>query len=279
MALNQDAIGKNIGSVVKEYTWKDVVLYALGVGAGFSEIEYCYEKNLKVLPSFAVSTIIDFFFETGINSNSNLAGLLHGEQELTFHEPFPVEGTLTTNGKITNYYDKGKDKGAIIKAESETYHSNGKKLFTGVITIFSRLDGGFGGENFHGKPVDFPTRDPDHVVMATPSKDQPLLYRLSGDVFQLHVDQEFAEMCSFKRPIMHGLCTHGYACRALIQSLTPGTPEKVKRLDCRFSGVLYPGTPIKTLIWNTGKGKAVWRTINGETNDLVIDNGVFEYDC
>ena len=30
MALNPNARGKKIGPVVKEYTWRDVILYALG---------------------------------------------------------------------------------------------------------------------------------------------------------------------------------------------------------------------------------------------------------
>jgi len=38
--------------MTKPYTWKDAVTYALGVGAGFSELQYCYEKDLKVLPGF-----------------------------------------------------------------------------------------------------------------------------------------------------------------------------------------------------------------------------------
>ena len=55
MALNLDAIGKRIGPFTKDYTWKDAVLYALGVGAGFSDLDYCYEKNLKVIPSFGIN--------------------------------------------------------------------------------------------------------------------------------------------------------------------------------------------------------------------------------
>jgi hypothetical protein len=62
MALNVEAIGKPIDPIKRYYTWKDVVLYALGVGAGFSELNYCYEKNLKIIPSFSIAMIFDFFF-------------------------------------------------------------------------------------------------------------------------------------------------------------------------------------------------------------------------
>jgi NAD(P)-dependent dehydrogenase (short-subunit alcohol dehydrogenase family) len=90
------------------------------------------------------------------------------------------------------------------------------------------------------------------------------------------VDPEFARMAGFDKPIMHGLCTHGFACRALIASLCPGQPELVRRFDCRFSKPLYPGVPIETQIWKTSDGKAVWRTVNAETGDVVIDRGVCE---
>ncbi len=277
MALNLEAMGKPIDPVSKDYTWKDVVLYALGVGSGSSELEYCYEKRLKVLPSFSIAAIFDFLAHIGVTSNVNLAGILHGEQRLIFHHPIPTEGTLTTQGKITHYYDKGAEKGALVVAESDTYHSNGQKLFTSIMTIFSRLDGGFGGDNAPKEAVVFPDRAPDFMVDAHPSENQPLIYRLSGDIFDLHVNPDFAKMAGFEKPIMHGLCTHGYACRALIQSLVPGASEKVRRMDCRFTKTLYPGVPIQTLIWKTGEGKAVWRTLNARTGAVVMDNGVFEY--
>ena len=277
MALNLDAIGKKIGPFTKDYTWKDAVLYALGVGAGFSDLDYCYEKDLKVIPSFGITTMYDLMPQLVATSSVNLSGVLHGEQELIFHNPIPPEGILTTVGAITHYYDKGREKGALVVAEFETFHSNGDKLFTSIVTVFSRLDGGFGGENAPAKEVVFPERAPEFVVEGKPTEDQPLIYRLSGDVFQLHVDQDFAEMAGFEKPIMHGLCTHGYACRALIDSLVPGEPEKVRRLECRFKRPLYPGMPIKTVIWQTDKGKALWKVINVETKEVVIDNGLFEF--
>jgi len=276
MALNMEAIGEKIGPFTKTYEWKDVVLYALGVGAGFDELDYVYERNLKVIPTFASSMIFDFFLQVAVASNLNVAGVLQGEQDLIFHNPLPPSGTMTTDGKITHYFDKG-SKGALIIAESDTRHVSGKKLFTSIITLFSRLDGDFGGQAAPQQIVEFPAGEADYVVEASPSPKQPLIYRLSGDIFPLHVDPEFARMVGFEKPIMHGLCTYGFACRALMSSLTPGHPEEVRRIACRFAQALYPGEPIKTLIWKTGEGKTVWRTINAKTGDIVIDRGIFEY--
>jgi NAD(P)-dependent dehydrogenase (short-subunit alcohol dehydrogenase family)/acyl dehydratase/putative sterol carrier protein len=276
MALNLESIGKKIGPFKKTYSWKEPVLYALGVGAGFSDLEYCYEKDLKVLPSFGIVTLYDFMPYLAEESNVNLAGILHGEQELIFYNPIPTEGTLITEGAITHYYDKGKGKGALILAEFDTSHSNGQRLFTSIVTVFARLDGGFGGPEAPKQEVLFPDRSPDFEVLATPPDDQPLIYRLSGDIFALHVDKEFAKMAGFEKPIMHGLCTHGYACRALIQHLVPGRPEKVRRMFCRFRSPLYPGITLKTQIWKEEEGKALWRVVNASTGEAVIENGLFE---
>ncbi|MBW2283295.1 MAG: SDR family NAD(P)-dependent oxidoreductase [Deltaproteobacteria bacterium] len=277
MALNLDAVGKPIGPLTKDYTWKDAVLYALGVGAGFDELEYCFEQQLKVVPSFSIASVFEFLAEAALSSNANLAGILHGEQDILFHAPIPKEGTLTTEGAITHMYDKGADKGALVIAEADTYHSSGQKLFTSIFTLFSRKDGGFGGEPGPSETVEFPDREPDFEEKADPGKDQPLLYRLSGDVFQLHVDPEFAKASGFEMPIMHGLCTHGYACRAVIKNLFPGEPERMTRFRVRFSRTLYPGIPIVTQIWKLEDGKAVFRTLNAESGEVVIDGGIVEW--
>ncbi|MDQ1336109.1 MAG: hypothetical protein QG552_3059, partial [Thermodesulfobacteriota bacterium] len=277
MALNLNAVGKEIGPVSKEYNWKDVVLYALGVGAGFDELEYCYEHQLKVIPSFSIASVFEFLAEVGMSSNADLSGILHGEQDIIFHNPIPIEGTLTTEGVITHMYDKGAGKGALVVATADTYHSNGSRLFTNIFTIFCRKDGGFGGDPGPSASFELPNRAPDFEELARSNPDQPLIYRLSGDIFQLHVDPAFARASGFEKPIMHGLCTHGFACRAVIKHLFPGEPERMTRFHVRFSRTLYPGVPMKTQIWKVDEGKALFRTLNAETGEVVIDQGIVEW--
>jgi NAD(P)-dependent dehydrogenase (short-subunit alcohol dehydrogenase family)/acyl dehydratase/putative sterol carrier protein len=277
MALDLGSIGTTIGPVVKGYDWKDLSLYALGVGAGFEDLDYCYEDRLKVIPSFGIASIFDFLMRAVVTSKADLAGILHGEHEIVFHQPIPTSATLSTTGKITKIYDKGAGKGAVVIAESDTVDAEGVTLFTNVFTLFSRLDGGFGGENAPSQAFAFPDREPDFVEEATPPTDQPLVYRLSGDVFALHVNPDFARQSGFERPIMHGLCTLGYATRALVKHLVPGEPERLTRLKVRFSRTLYPGLPIRTLIWKVGENAAVYRTVNAATGDVVLDRGAVEW--
>jgi len=277
MPLDQRAIGRPIGPMTETYGWKDVVLYALGVGAGFDELDYVWEDRLKVLPSFSIASILPFLREVVALAKPDLSGILHAEQDIVFHGPIPTGGELTSEGAISAYYDKGAEKGAIVEAIADTWHSQGQKLFTNTFRLFCRRDGGFGGPDTPKEAVEFPTREPDFTEDAAPSKDQPLLYRLSGDEFRLHVDPAFAKAAGFEMPIMHGLCTHGYACRAVIKQLFPGEPGRMSRLKVRFSRTLYPGTPIQTRIWKLEEGRALFRVVNAENGDVVIDRGLVEW--
>lgn len=277
MALIVEAVGKKIGPFSRSYGWKDIILYALGVGAGVEDLGYCYEKDLKVIPTFGAAMTFEIVWRLVALGNLDLAGVLHGEHAMVFYDPIPPDGTLITEGALTDCYDKGREKGAVVVAELNTRHSNGRRLFTSRATMFARRDGGFGGSDAPKKKTpQFPDRAADAEMLAEPPPSQPLVYRLSGDTFPLHVDAEFARSAGFDGPIMHGLCTLGFACRALISRFSPGEPGIVRRISCRFTSPLYAGIPIKTLIWELAEGRALWKVVRASDGGVVIDNGLFE---
>jgi len=277
VALTLEVVDRRIGPFTLNYGWKDVVLYALGVGAGFAEIDYCYEKALKVIPTFAAVVLGDFTSRLAAVSGFNPSGVLHGEQEFLFHRPIPPEGNLVTEGAIRHCYDKGRGRGALVVAEFDTRQAGGQRLCTSVVTMFARRDGGFGGPDVPKKPLSFPERPPDAEVEVVPAVDLPLIYRLCGDTFALHVDAEAARTAGFEKPIMHGLCTLGHACRALIGCLNPGAPEKMRRIACRFVSPLHAGTAIRTLIWKGSGARALWRVVRASDSSVVIDRGICEF--
>ncbi|MCB9637450.1 MAG: SDR family NAD(P)-dependent oxidoreductase [Myxococcales bacterium] len=272
MALNLQSIGQRLGPFERDYEEKDAILYALGVGAGFDELSYVYEDGLKVIPTFGIAAIFGFLGEVLAASKADITGILHGEQELVFFRPIPPQGKLVTTGSITDIYDKGPGKGAVVIARSLTRDAQGRKLFESVFTLFCRRDGGFGGKNVPTESFSLPDRAPNMIERSSPSPEQPLLYRLSGDLFALHVDPEFARSSGFEKPIMHGLCTYGYACRALIKHLAGGDISKLRRFKGRFSRPLYPGEPIETRIWKDGD-EAVFQVVHAESGEVLIDRG------
>lgn len=273
-----EVVGKRIGPLVREYTPKDAALYAVSVGAGPSEPAWATEEGGQVLPTFAMATVFDFFWEVAGAASLTPAGVLHGEQDLTFHRPLPVEGRLSAEGRITAVHDLGPGKGAVVRAEMTGRDADNRRLFTGQCAIVGRLDGGFGGSPPPKTASPIPEHAPDSVVTDRPAVNQPLIYRLTGDRFPLHSDPDFARQAGFERPIMHGMGTLGFACRALIREMSPKEPRAgwVRRLACRFRRPLYPGRPIETRIWRTGEASAVWQTAAADNGEVVIDHGIIE---
>jgi acyl dehydratase len=274
----KQALEAQLASSGSSWNQDTVILYHLGIGAGADkaldprELTYTYEKDLKVIPSFAVippagglATLM-----TVPGMEINLALVLHGEQEIEIHEPIPAAGSIESFPRITGIYDKGKAALIILEVVSKM---DGEPLFTNRYSIFARGEGGFGGEP-GPKAGDLPPeRDPDLVIESPTRGDQALLYRLSGDMNPLHCDPEFAQMAGFDRPILHGLCSYGVVCKAVVDNLLGGDVTRVARYKARFAGILFPGETIVTRLWR--QGEEVFIEARAKERDTpVITNSV-----
>jgi len=129
-----------------------------------------------------------------------------------------------------------------------------------------RADGGFGGTPAPHQPSLIPEQPPDAVARFATDRRAALIYRLSGDLNPLHSDPEAANQAGFKRPILHGLASYGVAGVAVSRALGR-SPAEVARLDCRFSGVVFPGDELSFRIWRTQEG-AVFQAFVGERKTL-----------
>ncbi len=253
------AIGAELPAQSFSWTASDVQLYQLGVGAGVNsldprELHYVLEDRLQVLPTFA--TVAANFHATDAPKVSfpgveiDLARVVHGRQEVTVHRPIPVAGSATTRTRISDIYDKGK--AAVIIQEWETVDADGTPLWTTRSGIFAHGEGGFGGERGPSEKIEVPEREPDHVVESPILPQQALLYRLCGDRNPLHADPEFAKAAGFDVPILHGLCSYGVACKAVVDAALDGDTSRVASFGVRFAGVLLPGETLRTRIWRDG---------------------------
>lgn len=252
------ALGATLSAGESKWGADNVILYHLGIGAGAGkatdakELEYTYEARLKVLPSFAVIPI--FGSMGGLGSvpgiDINFMMVLHGEQDVEIHRPIPVSATIESESKVVGLYDKGK--AALIVLEVTSKEKGGAPLFTNRFSIFARGEGGFGGESGPKAGNLAPDRAPDVEVESPTVSHQALLYRLSGDKNPLHIDPDFAKMGGFDTPILHGLCSYGIVCKAVVDTLLDGAVDKVARYQARFAGVVFPGETIVTSMWKEG---------------------------
>jgi len=252
-------IGKKYGPISFEYTWKDVVLYALGIGASQAEeLPFIYENakgGLRVFPSFSVVMGIGLFIELYKDMKVDLSRFIHGEQAIKLYRPIPPEGKTLIEGGITNIYDKVK--GALIVCRVKVMTEEGDPLAETESGIFYVGEGGFCGDPGPKAEVLEPPKGtkPDFTVSCFIPENQATLYRLSGDLNPLHVDPDFAKRGGFPRPILHGLCTYGHAVRAILYKACDGDVGRFKEFKARLSGVVYPGESLVTEGWRDKGGR------------------------
>jgi acyl dehydratase len=270
------ALGAQLGEGKYAWTKDQVILYHLGIGAGVpatdrGELEYTYEKNLKVLPSYGVIPVFGALGGLGTvpGLTFNFAMLLHGEQDIEIHQPIPPEATVTSSGRVAEIWDKGK--AALVVLEVKTKDEAGKPLFTNRFSLFLRGEGGFGGESGPKAGNEAPSRAPDGVVTSTTLPQQALIYRLSGDKNPLHADPDFAKMGGFDKPIIHGLCSYGIVCKAIVDKVLGGDVTKVARYQARFAGVGFPGETYLTSYWKEGD-KILVQAKSKERDAVIISN-------
>jgi len=279
MGLNLDMVGKKSDPVPFTYDKDRVILYALGIGAGVEELDFVYEKDLRVFPTFAVVPFIPTLLSSFVPMvKLNLLAVLHGEQKIVLHKLIPTSGTIHTTTRWDSLYDKG-DKGATINISFETRDENGDLLFENKAVVMDRSAGNFGGDRGPKSEIIVPPegKDPDFRVEYATTKDQCALYRLSGDKNPLHIDPEFAGKGGFDRPILHGLCSFGFAGRAILHSVCGSDPARFKSFSVRFMNVVYPGDTLITEGWKRDTGAYIIQT---KTRDgrVVLGNAEAEVD-
>ena len=283
------ALGHTFEPQVSSYDERDLALYALGIGHGKdpsdeSELQYVYEnygKGFVADPTFAVIPSIRLVFENakkGVNApglNYGFDRVLHGEQYTEVKRPLPPNAKLTHKARVKDIFDKGKN--ALVVMEIKSYDEAGEELIHNELTTFVRGAGGWGGDRGPSADINVaPTRAPDQVIEEKIGENQTLLYRLSGDTNPLHVDPEFAKAFGFPRPILHGLCTFGFAGRHVIKAFAKNDPRFFKSIKVRFSESVFPGETLVTEMWKEGDEKIIFRCKVKERDKVCISNAAIE---
>jgi len=261
MPINYDEL-MALKNLDQRYSYGDreVMLYAYGIGMGADpmdekELAFVNEgtaipRPLKVVPTFA--SVAAWGASPG-EMNLNRVMVVDGERDITFHRPLPVAEKLLVDSRVLAVFDKGKDKGAVIRHQTVLKNEKGEQLATLVASRFARGDGGFGGPS-DGAPEahKVPSRSPDRSIDISTRPDQALVYRLCGDRNPLHSDPEFARRAGFPRPILHGMCTFGITCRGILQTYADYDPAAFKQHAARFSSPVYPGETVTLDLWKDG---------------------------
>ena len=289
-------IGTGTGSRMMHYTWRDIALYALSVGAKKTDLPYIFEKSkdFKALPTFGVipylnSILIDPIPHAPHAPNEvvrdyvirqldgKVPNCLHMGMEVLVHDQIdPCEGTLLIEDVLDNVYDRGEGKGVVAAVRMEVYNRAGKPLCTLKSNHYIGAFGGFGGPRFDSGAVAFPDRAPDYEVTDYLDDNQAVLYRLMGDTNDVHIDPEVSGRFGYEMPFMQGLGTYGFAVRMGIQEIIPYQPERITRLSVQMRAVTFPGQNVIFRGWELSPGKVGFKLLS-QDGKALLDNGIMEF--
>jgi acyl dehydratase len=221
--------GTSLGTRTATYQEKDAILYALAVGAAASELDLVFERQLRVLPTFALTLglwVADAVSELGAFVP---AEALHGSQQLVVHRALPRAAEVAVTGRVKNVWDTGRH--AIIDVQADSDY------FSAIYSVVLLKRGGFGGPTppRAAHPGQF---SPAGSIAVMPQA--AALYRLTGDRHLIHIDPSAAAAAGFDRPILHGLATLGMTARHLAGE-SGSHPADLRSLSARFVAPVFPG--------------------------------------
>lgn len=274
--IDMARVGTIVGPTRISWTELDTMSYALAVGAGSAdpgaEREYTTDNSeglsLMALPTMA--TVLGDHLLGYPLDGLDLTRMVMGYSSIELFRPLPVASKAMLSRRLRAIYDKGS--GALLEIETECLASDGTPLFRSIQAPFLRDAGGFGGERGPSGQWDCPARPADASSAQLTRRDQPLFYRLQGDRHPLHSDPAYAAKAGFPRPIMHGLCTLGFAVRANIAFLGIKA-DRIRSVHARFAAPTFPGATIETSHWR--EADRVWFRSFADGR-VVLDHGVIE---
>jgi len=264
-----------------DYDVRDVLLYAVGVGA--SDLRFIYERHpaFSVFPTFPIR-----WSGAGLKPEESAIPRSPGpltidaERRIDILRPLPVSGRVEIVSRLRAVHPKGRGS-AIVETESEVRLENGAAAARLVNASFRRGVNEVGDiEPFEGagqsafSPVVYPEREPDLQIRVPVAADRANVYRLSGDYNPLHIDPDAARFGGFPAPILHGLCTLGHASDALLRELAGSDPQAFGSLRLRFVSPVYPGEELTVRVWREAQGEYLFDALSGERR--VLGNGSFQ---
>ena len=286
--INDEAVRNwDFGPITQQYTQRDSMLYALGIGMGADpmdegELRFVFEKELQAVPTMATVLGSPGFWWKDARTGADWVKLVHGEQEVQLFRPLPVAAAIAATNKVISITDKGEGKGAIAVIERELRdEKTGEVLAKGRNVSFLRGDGGFSAKGGRSDPgpeplPGVPDRPADIEVSLPTLERQALIYRLSGDYNVLHADPAVAKAAGFARPILHGLCTYGMAVHALLRTVCKYDASRIRRVATRFTSPVTPGETVRFEFWDGGHGRFHLRANVDSRKAVVLNNGLIE---
>jgi acyl dehydratase len=279
MALPLDKLGTTYGPATTVIEADRARAYA----AATNDPNPAYEAGKVAPPVFGVVPVWPTMFEAvgAVVPPEAAMFIVHGEQDMHFHQPLVPGRSLTTGAEAFSARVGGSGTRFTVKVTSDDTDS-GEPVLTQYVTLFVRgmSDGESGGPDKPGH--DFPEAAREHLVgthSVHVDDDQTFRYRdASGDTMPIHVDEDFAKSVGLPGIIAHGLCTMAMCSQSVIATVAGGDPTRLRRLAVRFAANVFPGHDVETSIYEAGDrdGATVYAFEATSQGEIVVKHGLAE---
>jgi acyl dehydratase len=278
MAVDLSQLGKPSEPTVSAIDAVRTVAYA----AATNDPNPRYTSGELAPPVFGVVPVFEALTagSAGLVPEQYVFFIVHGEQDMHFHQPIRPGTTLSTT--VTPLSVRVGGSGTRITMLTESVDADsGDPVVTQYFTIFVRTmsDGESAGPDKPGH--DFPEAARSAPVGAPfvvhVDDDQTFRYRdASGDQMPIHVDEGFAKSVGLPGIIAHGLCTMAMTSQAVVQQVCGGDPTRLKRLAVRFAANVFPGNDVEVQLYDAGTtadGRHAYAFEATSKGDVVVKNG------
>ncbi|KAF8323935.1 hypothetical protein DL93DRAFT_2162040 [Clavulina sp. PMI_390] len=288
----EKVVGYEYPAIPVAWTTRDLLLYAVGIGARKDEYNIVYEldKNFSAFPTFPVvlsfkgnsPEVVDFGkLVTQAPKTPGLpvfppSGVVHGSQSVEVFRPIPRASGDGWQLKRRIVGINENKSGVVVETESVLVDAQGTPYTRMTAAIFN-VRAKVTGQKF-SKSISKSLQPSKAVAKGTPPQytftqtitdEQAIIYRLSGDYNPLHVDPEFGKKVGFGGVVLHGLGSYGVTARGLVQAIGGGDPNSLKAISSRFTSPVKLGDTLEVRAWELGPGPDGYTEFAFETMNVT----------
>lgn len=271
------AVGHEYPSVPVTWNKRDLLIYAVGIGAKKDDLRFVYElaQDFAAFPTYPVvlpfkldnNDVVDFRAMVG-GRGSNVEGLpkfnpdrvVHGSQFIEIIKPLPlVSGSgFKLKRRLVGVHEN--KSGIIVDQETVLVDGNDQpyaRMYSSSFNVGAKAYGKPFSKAIGGAPAAKPApkdKKPTFIFTQNISEEQAVIYRLSGDYNPLHIEPAIGISAGFGGPILHGLSTFGFVARGVLAGAGGNDPSALKGFGCRFTSPVKLGDKIETSVWEVGPG-------------------------
>ena len=273
MPMNLDSVGAVSESFRSSWTSKDALLYALGVGAGQTdptgfELEFTTENSTdiaqKVLPTLPV--VISMGGGPGLPSwgEFDFRMLLHAEQGVTVHGPDPARRRGRVGRPHRRHLRQGQGRDRAPREQGDVRRQRQARVRHALRRVHprrrwlrrvARRRGRRPAEDARAQSRSRGhVRDARRPGAALPPERRPQPAALGSR-------RSRSSPASTGRSSTGSAPTASPAARSCTSSAVPTSPGS-RRMDSRFSKPVTPGDTLTVRMWDDGKGRALYQTVD-----------------